>query len=41
MDKELQRLVDERQGLIDKLCIEIVELEEGLIKMPIKNERKY
>jgi len=28
MDKEVQRLLDERQKLIDKLCLEIVSLEE-------------
>ncbi len=29
MEKELQKLIDERQLLIDKLCMEIVNLEEG------------
>ena len=36
MDKELQKLIDERQELIDKLCMEIVAVEEGVIKMPVK-----
>ncbi len=34
MDKELQKLIDERQELIDKLCMEIVAVEEGIIKIP-------
>ncbi len=34
MDKEFQKLIDERQGLIDKLCMEIVAVEEGMIKTP-------
>ncbi len=34
MDKELQKLIDERQGLIDKLCMEIVAVEEGIIRIP-------
>lgn len=29
MEKELQKLIDERQILIDELCMEIVNLEEG------------
>ena len=36
MDKELQKLIDERQELIDKLCMEIVMVEEGMIKIPIE-----
>jgi len=36
MDKELQKLIDERQELIDKLCMEIVEVEEGIIKIPVE-----
>lgn len=35
MDKELQKLIDERQELIDKLCMEIVVVEEGMIKIPV------
>lgn len=35
MDKKLQQLIDERQKLIDKLCIEIVAVEEGIIKIPV------
>ncbi len=35
MDKELQKLIDERQGLIDKLCMDIVAVEEGIIKIPV------
>lgn len=35
MDKELQKLIDERQELIDKLCMEIVAVEEGMIKIPM------
>ena len=31
MDKEFQKLIDERQELIDKLCMEIVAVEEGMI----------
>ncbi len=34
MDKQLQKLIDERQELIDKLCLEIVAVEEGMIKIP-------
>lgn len=33
MDKELQKLIDERQKLIDKLCIGIVSVEEGMTKI--------
>jgi len=36
MDKELQKLIDERQELIDKLCMEIVAVEEGIIKISAK-----
>ena len=36
MDKELQKLIDERQELIDKLCMEIVAVEEGMIKIPVE-----
>jgi len=36
MDKELQKLIDERQELIDKLCMEIVAVEEGIIKIPVE-----
>ena len=34
MDKELQKLIDERQKLVDKLCMEIVSVEEGMTKIP-------
>ncbi len=33
MDKELQRLIDERQRLIDQLCMEIIAVEEGMTKV--------
>lgn len=33
MDKKLQKLIDERQKLIDKLCIDIVSVEEGMTKI--------
>jgi len=33
MDQELQKLIDECQELIDKLCMEIVAVEEGIIKV--------
>ena len=36
MDKELQKLIDERQGLIDQLCMEIVAVEEGMVKIPVE-----
>ena len=36
MDKELQKLIDERQELIDKLCMEIVAVEKGIIKIPVE-----
>jgi len=36
MDKELQKLIDERQKLIDKLCMEIVAVGEGMIKIPVE-----
>ena len=36
MDKELQKLIDKRQELIDKLCMEIVAVEEGIIKIPVE-----
>jgi len=36
MDKELQRLIDERQKLIDRLCMEIVAVEDGKIKIQIE-----
>ena len=36
MDKELQELIDERQELIDKLCMDIVAVEEGIIKIPVE-----
>jgi len=36
MDKELQRLIDERQELIDKLCMEIVALEEGMTQIQVE-----
>ena len=38
MDQELQKLIDERQELIDKLCMEIVAVEEGVIKIPVKTK---
>ncbi len=34
MNKEIQKLIDERQGLIDRLCMEIVNVEEGNVKVP-------
>ena len=34
MDKELQKLIDERHELINKLCMEIMAVGEGIIKMP-------
>ena len=34
MDKELQKLINERHELINKLCMEIVAVEEGMIKIP-------
>ena len=36
MDKELQELIDERQELIDRLCMEIIAVEEGMIKIPVE-----
>ncbi len=33
MDKEIQQLIDERQELIDRLCIEIVNVEEGRVEV--------
>ena len=33
---ELQKLINERQELIDKLCMEIVGVEERIIKMPVE-----
>jgi len=30
MDKELKRLINERQRLIDKVCIGIVDMEEAM-----------
>ena len=36
MDKELQKLIDERQELIDKVCMELVTVEEGIIKIPVE-----
>lgn len=36
MDKELQELIDERQELIDKLCMEIIAVEEGMVKITVK-----
>lgn len=36
MNKELQKLIDERQGLVDKLCMEIIAVEEGMIKIPVE-----
>lgn len=38
MDEELQKLIDERQGLIDRLCLEIVAVEEGMIKIPVPSK---
>jgi len=35
MDKELQKLINERQKLIDKLCMEIVSIEEGMSKITL------
>ena len=31
--EECKKLIDERQELIDKLCMEITEVEEGRIKI--------
>ncbi len=36
MDKELQKWIDEHQELIDKLCMEIVGVEEGMIKILVE-----
>ncbi len=36
MDKELQKLIDERHELIDKLCMEIISVEEGMTKIPVE-----
>ena len=34
MDKEIQKLIDQRQELVDRLCMEIVNVEEGRVKIP-------
>ena len=36
MDQELQKLIDQRQKLIDQLCMEIVAVEERMIKIPVE-----
>ena len=33
MDKEIQQLIDERQELLDRLCMEIINVEEGRVKV--------
>ena len=34
MDKEIQRLINERQELVDRFCMEIINVEEGRVKIP-------
>jgi len=36
MDKEIQELIDERQMLVNELCIEIVKIDKGMTKIKQK-----
>lgn len=33
MDKEIKKLIDERQMLVNKVCAEIVKIEKGMTKI--------
>ena len=35
MNKEVQKLIDQQQQLIDKLCLEIINIRGGKIKIPV------
>ena len=39
MNKEIQKLIDERQRLLNELCIEMVKIDKGMIKIK-KNEQR-
>jgi hypothetical protein len=33
MDKEIQKLIDERQMLVNEVCMEIVKIDKGMTKI--------
>jgi hypothetical protein len=33
MDKEIKKLIDERQMLVNEVCVEIVKIEKGMTKI--------
>ena len=33
MDKEIQELIDERQMLVNELCVEMVKIDKGMTKI--------
>ena len=39
MNKEIQELIDERQILINELCMEIVKIDKGMIKIKQNEQR--
>lgn len=39
MDKEIQELINERQMLVNELCIDIVKIDKGMIKIKQNGKR--
>ena len=39
MNKEIQKLIDERQMLVNEVCLEMVKIDKGMIKVR-KNEQR-
>ena len=39
MDKEIQKLIDERQLLVNELCMDIVKIDKGMIKIKQNGQR--
>ena len=33
MDKEIQELIDERQLLVNELCVEMIKIDKGMTKI--------
>lgn len=40
MDKEIEKLINERQQLTNKLCFEIINFSRGKTKINLKNVQK-
>lgn len=39
MDKEIQKLIDERQKLVNEVCLEMVKIDKGMVKVRQNEQR--